>query len=268
MGAVTDRTQDVDPAAFVRLLGHPVRWQLLRELAWSDRAVKELTALVGEPQNLVSYHLRQLRDAGVVRARHSSADGRDSYYAVDLDRCDAQLRQVGATLHPSLGRSPTPWAPMPRPVGQRRPRALFACTGNSARSQMAEALLRERSHGTIDAASAGSHPKALHPEAVRAMRRRGIDISAGRPTHLDELRHDHFDVVVTLCDRVREVCPELPGPPLAAHWSMPDPAADTTSPTELRTAFERTAVELESRIAHLLHLLTDPTTRSATHAHR
>ena len=99
--------------------------------------------------------------------------------------------------------------PTARPPVRRRPRVLFLCTGNSARSQMAEALLEHMSAGTIDAASAGSHPKPLHPNAVRVLRTRGIDISANRTKHLDEFVAQRFDTVITLCDRVREVCPEF-----------------------------------------------------------
>ena len=80
-----DREEWVAPPAFLRLAGHPVRWRLLRELARSDRTVHELTGLVDQPQNLVSYHLGKLRDAGLVSARRSSADRRDAYYTVDLD---------------------------------------------------------------------------------------------------------------------------------------------------------------------------------------
>jgi protein-tyrosine-phosphatase len=129
---------------------------------------------------------------------------------------------------------------------------LFLCTGNSARSQMAEALLEARSDHVVQARSAGSHPKQLHPNAVRVMAERGIDISGRASKHLGRLARSHFDVVVTLCDKVREVCPELPDDPTAIHWSMPDPAAEGSTDDETYAAFERTAEELESRIPHLL----------------
>ncbi|MGH9224729.1 MAG: helix-turn-helix domain-containing protein [Acidimicrobiales bacterium] len=234
-----------DPPRFVGLVAHPVRWRLLRELSWSDRAVRELTTRVNEPQNLVSYHLRKLRDGGLVAARRSSADGRDSYYSIDLDGCRRQLQAVGGALHPALSLAPT------APTRQRGGGAhvLCLCTGNSARSQMAEALLVHLSGGTVDAVSAGSHPKPLHPNAVRVLKRRGIDISANRTKHLDEFRAQRFDLVITLCDRVREVCPEFASHPEVVHWSMPDPAAESF------TAFQRTAVELETRISFLLPLL-------------
>ena len=102
------------PPAFVRLAAHPIRWRLLRELVRSDRAVWELTGLVDEPQSLVSYHLRQLRDGGLVVARRSAADGRDSYYAIDLASCQRELQAAGGGLHPALGLAPLdPIAPAP-----------------------------------------------------------------------------------------------------------------------------------------------------------
>jgi protein-tyrosine-phosphatase len=263
----------------MRLVTHPVRWRLLGELVQSDRAVRELTHLVGEPQSLVSYHLRQLRTGGLVFARRSSADGRDSYYAVDLPACRDQLQAAGAALHPGLALVPAP-APtgrrsgrpgQPRQPGQeptRRTKVLFLCTGNSARSQIAEALIERMSGGAVGARSAGSHPKPLHPNAVRVMAERGIDIGGNRTKHLDELSHQRFDMVITLCDRVREVCPELPWHPRQVHWSIPDPAREGPDDVVSYPAFERTATELESRIGFLLHLLDEPSTRRSAHAQR
>lgn len=95
---------DLDaPPPFVRLASHPVWWRLLRELVESDRAVRELTTLVDEPQNLASYHLRLLREGGLVTSRRSSADGRDSYYAIDLVACRNALQSTGSALHPAIG---------------------------------------------------------------------------------------------------------------------------------------------------------------------
>src|SRR5579864_8868339 len=93
---------DAGPPAFLQLVGHPLRWRLLRELAHSDRVVHELTELVGEPQNLVSYHLGKLRDGRLVAARRSAADRRDSYYGLDLARVGALLSAAGGALHPGL----------------------------------------------------------------------------------------------------------------------------------------------------------------------
>src|SRR4051812_9009911 len=94
------------PPAFVRLTAHPLRWRLLRELVQSDRAVRELTALIDEPQSLVSYHLRQLPEGGLVSARRSAADGRDTYYAIDLAACQRELQAAGGGLHPALWLAP------------------------------------------------------------------------------------------------------------------------------------------------------------------
>src|SRR5687768_3240015 len=133
---------------FVRMAAHPLRWQLLTELAGSDHRVRELTERLGEPQNLVSYHLRLLRDGGLVSSRRSTFDGRDTYYHLDLDRCSALLTGAGAALHPSLELQP------PTPLSPNGVRVLFACTGNSARSPIAETLLRRRAPG-IEVTSAG-----------------------------------------------------------------------------------------------------------------
>src|SRR5206468_6732698 len=96
------------PPEILGLLSDPLRWQLVMELGRSDRRVGELVDLVGKPQNLVSYHLAELRRAGIVTARRSSADGRDVYYRADLVRCRDLLGNVGASLHPGLALGPVP----------------------------------------------------------------------------------------------------------------------------------------------------------------
>jgi ArsR family transcriptional regulator, arsenate/arsenite/antimonite-responsive transcriptional repressor / arsenate reductase (thioredoxin) len=211
--------------------------------------------LVGERQPLVSYHLGQLQSARVLSVRRSSFDGRDRYYSLDLQRYGELLAEAGAALHPAL-RLDRPADPELR-RGTRRPRVLFLCTGNSARSQIAEPLLERLSGGAVEAFSAGSRPKPLHPNAVRVLRARGIDISERRSKHLGTFSRWRFDYVISLCDRVREVCPEFPGAPQAIHWSIADPAAEPGSARATYPAFERTAVELETRVRFLLHRITD-----------
>ncbi len=235
-------------------IGHPHRWAILSHLAHSDQRVGELTQLVGQPQNLVSYHLRELRDAGLVSSRRSSFDGRDAYYRLDLDRFGALFCDTAAALHPLLRFVPSGVTPSWQ--SGRSPRVLFLCTGNSARSQMAAALLEHHSAHAIQARSAGSHPKTLHPNAVRVMAERGIDISGNTTKHLRRYTRSHFDYVVTLCDKVREVCPEFPGEPATIHWSMPDPAAEGSTDEEIYPAFQRTAEELETRVPQLIARLS------------
>jgi ArsR family transcriptional regulator, arsenate/arsenite/antimonite-responsive transcriptional repressor / arsenate reductase (thioredoxin) len=258
------------PPGFLRLAGHPVRWRLLNELSGSDRRVGELCARLELPQNLVSYHLGRLRAEGVVSRRRSTADRRDSYYRLELDRCGELLAGAGAALHPGLrlvptrsvrpgpsaSRKPGPSASgRPGPPARRRSRVLFLCTGNSARSQIAEALADELGPGVIEACSAGSHPKALHPNAVRVLNARGIDISGRRSKHLDEFSSRRFDYVISLCDRVREICPDFPGHPDVIHWSIPDPAHEPGTNRQTYPAFERIAAELATRITFLIELI-------------
>jgi protein-tyrosine-phosphatase/DNA-binding transcriptional ArsR family regulator len=241
------------PPPFVRMVADPLRWRLLCELARSDRRVRELVNLAGQPQNLVSYHLGRLRAGGLVGARRSSFDGRDIYYHLDLARCAQSLAAAGAALHPGMRLDPAPPAAPARP-GLDPYTVLFLCTGNSARSQAAEAFAQTRSGGRVRAYSAGSHPKPLHPHAVRVLASRGVDLAGQRPKHLSVFAVRPFDYVITLCDRVREICPEFPGHPGRPHWSIPDPAAggdgDDTYP-----AFEQMTAELETRIGFWLSAL-------------
>jgi ArsR family transcriptional regulator, arsenate/arsenite/antimonite-responsive transcriptional repressor / arsenate reductase (thioredoxin) len=240
----------------VRLLADPVRWRLMRELASSDRRVRELTAAAGQPQNLVSYHLRQLREGGLVAARRSSFDRRDTYYSLDLDGCAQALAGAAAALHPGLA-LPHAAPGQAQAGGGGRRRVLFVCTGNSSRSPMAEALLRHRAGTSVEAVSAGTRPKPVHPDAVAVMRDRyGLDIAGHRPTHVAAVAGQPFDYVISVCDKAREACPEFAARPGLIHWSLPDPAAGEGGLAGY-PAFERAAAELDLRIRFLLPTLTD-----------
>jgi protein-tyrosine-phosphatase len=196
----------------------------------ADVSAHEFLQLLAEPRR---WELMRLLAA---------SDRRDMYYRVDLVQCREMLGDTGLALHPGLRLAPATRAPSSR---RRAPLVLFLCTGNSARSQMAEALLEHRSRRAIRARSAGSHPKSLHPHAVRVMGDRGIDISDRTAKHVRRFARTHFDHVITLCDKVREICPEFPGVPEAAHWSMPDPSVDTSTGGDTYPAFCRTADELD-----------------------
>ena len=130
---------------------------------------------------------------------------------------------------------------------------------------MAEALIEHMTGGRISARSAGSHPKTQHPNAVRAMGERGIDITDRSTKHLRRFMRMRFDAVVTLCDRVREVCPEFPHHPRAIHWSVPDPAATGVGgDADPFHVFQRTAAELETRVGYLIALLDSIPAREET----
>jgi protein-tyrosine-phosphatase len=221
--------------------------------------VNELTDLVGEPQNLVSYHLGKLRDGRLVSARRSSADRRDAYYTVDLARIAGLLSATGGALHPGLRLTGPRLTPASRDGAAPSPaRVLFLCTGNSARSQMAEALAIARSGGVIEAYSAGSHPKPVHPNAVRVMRdEHGLDLAAQVSKHLDVFADLRFDWVISLCDRVREVCPQFPGHPETIHWSIANPVTGDADDDATYPLFQQTAAELATRIGFLLAALSD-----------
>ena len=250
----------------MELLGHPLRWRLLTELARSDRKVRELAELLRRRQGLVSYHLGCLRTARLVSMRRSSADGRDAYYTIDLTRCGELIAATAEALHPALRLQPAATPSLGSAPDESPVRILFLCTGNSARSQMAEALLDHLGRGAAVAVSAGSHPKSLHPNAVRAMNEWGIDISGRRTKKLDEFSDQHFDIVVTLCDRLREICPEFTGTPQLVHWSIADPSSPAASDEESYPAFQQVASELAKRIRFLLFTIQTTAHQQEVHS--
>ena len=129
-----------------------------------------------------------------------------------------------------------------------KPRVLILCTGNSARSQMAEGLLRHLAGGRLEVFSAGTRPSVVTPLAVRAMAKRGLDISGQRSKHLSEYQAEPFDYVITVCDQAAETCPVFPGRGERLHWSFPDPAAATGSEAKRLAAFEQGRDALEAQL--------------------
>jgi arsenate reductase len=127
-----------------------------------------------------------------------------------------------------------------------KPRVLFLCIHNSARSQMAEGLLRARAGGQFEVFSAGSDPTSVQPFAVRALQDEGIDISQQRSKNVSELIQEHFDFVITLC--AEEVCPVFPNAVRRLHWSLDDPAAVDGGNDEKLEAFGRTVRELKKHL--------------------
>jgi ArsR family transcriptional regulator, arsenate/arsenite/antimonite-responsive transcriptional repressor / arsenate reductase (thioredoxin) len=233
------------------VLAHDLRWAIVGLLVPGDLRTGEIVARTGQAPSLVSYHLARLRDAGLVSVRRSTADGRDSYHALDLDAIGRAVGDMAAQIHPSLLAGAAGW-PGPLPAPGQPVRALFICSGNSARSPMAEGWLNHLAGGQVTARSAGVSPGPLHPLAVAAMAEHGVDISGHRPTRLSDAADDRFTRVITLCDRARENCAELPGP--AVHWSIPNPAQ--AHPPDI-DAFRATARELQTRIRYLLPTLAE-----------
>ena len=203
-------------AAVHAALGEPVRLAIVEDLAATDRAPTDLATRHGLPGNLLAHHLDVLERVGLIERHVSAGDRRRRYVRLR----HAALRDLVAVSRPRAGR------------------ALFICTHNSARSQLAAALWRERTGEPAD--SAGTHPASqVHPGAVAAAKRAGIDITGARPRPLAPA-DARADVVVTVCDRAHE---ELEPAPQWLHWSIPDPVDVGRA-----RAFDAALAELDRRI--------------------
>ncbi len=134
---------------------------------------------------------------------------------------------------------------------------MFVCTGNSARSQMAEAFTHFLGQGRIEARSAGIEPKDLNPDAVRVMDERGIDISCQHSKHLDLAEASAMDYLITVCGHAEERCPVLPAHVARIRWPLDDPAAATGSPEQILNGFRRTRDEIEARVVNLIKTLSE-----------
>ena len=197
-------------------LGDPIRLAIVDELAVSDRAPVEIRRLIGIESNLLAHHLDVLEEVGMISRSRSSGDGRRRY--VHLLRASFDELVPGRRIAPS--------------------RALFVCTRNSARSQLAAALWQQLTK--FPAVSAGTHPAPrLHPGAIAAAKRVGLDLAGASPQTLAAVR-EVPNLVVTVCDQAHE---ELDPDDSWLHWSIPDPVAAGS-----RKAFDATVAELRARI--------------------
>jgi arsenate reductase len=127
-------------------------------------------------------------------------------------------------------------------------RVLFVCTGNSARSQMAEALLQRFGEGAFETYSAGTQPRGVHPLTIRSLAEVGIDMSGARSKSVQAFAGQRFDYVVTVCDRAREACPVFPGAGDALHWDFDDPAEVTGTEAERLLIFRRVLGQISIRL--------------------
>jgi arsenate reductase len=142
-----------------------------------------------------------------------------------------------------------------QPANDRVFRVLFLCTGNSARSQIAEAILNRKARGRFIAESAGSRPvDRVNPYAIEILREGGIEWQGHPPRGLDGLDREPWDFVITVCDKARQTCPVFPGQPILAHWGMPDPAAVQGDEVSRRAAFQDALSLISRRIDLLLAL--------------
>lgn len=201
-------------------LGDPERLRIIDDLTLGDRSVNELGDLVDMPGNLLAHHLEVLESAGLIRRRVSEGDRRRRYVSLERD--------VMAMLTTRDS----------RPVQS----VLFVCTHNSARSQFAAALWRQRSGGPVSSAGTQPAPR-VHPLAIKVAAEFGIDLSRAKPKGYDSI-HDTPDLVVSVCDRAREA--GFPAAGSHLHWSVPDPLAKSTI-----SAFRAAFTELSERVEGL-----------------
>ena len=130
---------------------------------------------------------------------------------------------------------------------------LILCTGNSCRSQMAEAIWNKFGQGEWKASSAGSQPSGtVHPLAIEVMRELGIDLSSHHSKSVDDFKHEKFDLVVTVCDNARDACPVFAGAKETLHWPFSDPAEATGTDEEVTSVFRRVRDEIQNRIQSYL----------------
>jgi arsenate reductase len=142
----------------------------------------------------------------------------------------------------------------PAPVAPAPIKVIFICTGNSARSQMAEALLRHAGEGRFEVVSAGVTPRPVHPMTITALAKVGIDIAGARSKPVGGFLGQRFDYVITVCDRARALCPVFPGGSQTLHWGIDDPAEASGTDRERQAAYDRALRELAGRIHALIPL--------------
>jgi protein-tyrosine-phosphatase len=247
-------------------LGHPGRlavFRLLMRFAPQPVRPTEIAQALGVKQNTLSHHLADLTESRLVSVERQ---GRSLYYAVNLDVTEGLVGYLA--LDVGRGR-PDLLAPllfvqeddtrMTAPPRDTDFSALFICSGNSARSIIAEVLLRDLGKGKFRAFSAGTRPNpALNPFALDILERNGHDTSCLRSKHVSEFQRPGavaMDFVFTVCDTAAaEECPPWPGQPITGHWGLPDPVKAIGTDAEKALVFAQTYVALRRRISALVEL--------------
>lgn len=261
-----------EAAAAFACLGHPGRLAVFRLLMrFAPRGVRptEISAALGLKPNTLSHHLADLTACGLVQVRR---EGRSLFYAVELQKTEALIGYLALDLgraRPDL---------LPKALFQKAHlmpdtpfNVLFICSGNSARSIFAEALLRDLGAGKFTAHSAGTRPgTAINPFALAVLSRNGHDTAGLRAKHLSEFQGPaapRMEFVFTVCDTAAaEECPPWPGQPITGHWGLPDPVRATGTEAEKALVFAQTYGALRRRIAAFVALPFDTLDRLALQA--
>jgi ArsR family transcriptional regulator, arsenate/arsenite/antimonite-responsive transcriptional repressor / arsenate reductase (thioredoxin) len=243
-------------------LGHPGRLSVFRLLMrFAPHGVRptEMAENLGVKQNTLSNHLADLTAAGLVQVERQ---GRSLYYSVDLAATEGLIGYLALDVgraRPDLLPSLDAAGEDSRSMPFQGYNVLFICSGNSARSIFAEALLRDLGGAKFNAFSAGTRPNStLNPFALEILRRNGHDISALRSKTLSEFQKPGapvMDFVFTVCDTAAaEECPPWSGQPITGHWGLPDPVKATGTDAERALVFAQTYAALRSRIAAFVEL--------------
>jgi protein-tyrosine-phosphatase/DNA-binding transcriptional ArsR family regulator len=258
------RLEASDAVALLAALAQPTRLEIFR-LVMRYRphglAAGDIGRLLAVAHNTLSTHLSALEQVGLLASRR---EGRHIIFAAQAARADALLAFLGEACcseRPIVCATPAPTIPARREaVASERPlRVLVVCTGNSARSIMAEAVLNREGLGRIEAFSAGSRPQeGPHPLALGLLADLGYDVSAMRSKSWDEFLRTgapQLDLVVTVCDgAAEEACPSFPGAPMRVHWGLDDPAEAVGPASARRAAFLQSYRDLTARVSAFVNL--------------
>ena len=256
-------------------LGHPGRLQVFRLLMRfvpQGARPTEIAAALALKQNTLSHHLADLAASGLVQVERR---GRSLYYSVDLDVTEGLIGYLALDvgrgrpdlLSPLLAAHKDAIAMVDTDFD-----VLFICSGNSARSIFAEALLRDLGRGKFQAFSAGTRPNSeLNPFALDVLQRNGHDVTGLRSKHISEFQQPGaiaMDFVFTVCDTAAaEECPPWPGQPITGHWGLPDPVKAEGTDAEKALVFAQTYGALRRRIAAFVALPFDSLSRMAMQTH-
>ncbi|TAK13657.1 MAG: ArsR family transcriptional regulator [Anaerolineae bacterium] len=256
-----------DLASILKVLADSQRLQILNLIIEGTHTSRALSAATGLSKNLLSHHLKTLKDAGLVKVDRDPLDQRWQYHTPDSHRLTEVQFLLSHFLHPARIQprsgiygphgQPAPYQP-PRHIQfdkefgmtSTKIKMIFLCSGNSARSQMAEAFLRHHAGDDFEVYSAGTEPKGMNPYTVRAMDELGIDMSGHHSKSVREfLGHMNFGYVITVCDDAEENCPAVflsQGQHL--HWSFEDPAKAAGSDEEVLAKFRGVRDQINNRI--------------------